>query len=88
MTYSFWYTEAMQHTVRRKRKEESSASSQQDEGQQYHAARTPQPQYSEQFVATEKDGERQTLPEFIYGEDWQNVNFVSSHPQTILLDEY
>jgi hypothetical protein len=67
----------MQHIARRKRKEDQkSSSSHQQVPQQYQHTKVQQLQYSEQFVAMEKDGERQVMPEFTYGEDWQNMNFV------------
>lgn len=73
------YAEAMQHIALRKRKEDrQSSSSHQQVPQQYQHSKVQQPQYSEQFVAMEKDGERQVMPEFTYGEDWQNMNFVSA----------
>lgn len=72
------YAEAMQHIARRKRKEEQDSSSRQDSVQQLQPpSRLQQPQYSEQFGTLEKDSEGQIMPEFTYGEDWQNMNFVS-----------
>ena len=66
------YAEAMSHILRRKRQQEQTAIPERLAG----TAGRQAPQYSEQFNVPLVDTPRQPIPEYTYGEDWQNMNFV------------
>lgn len=72
------YAEAMSHILRRKRQQEQTAIPERRKVNIRQDMRFQEPQYSEQFdMPTTASSSRQPLPEYTYGEEWQNMNFVS-----------